>query len=469
MQARAEGSLAHGPLGKQILRFSLPLMISNVLQVLFNMSDVAVVGRFSGARALGAVGSTTILVSLFTGFLIGMGSGVNALVARYLGADSREETEHTVHTAAILCLLVGAVLLGLGLIFARPMLTLLHTKAELIDGAALYLHIYFLGMPAMALYNFGNGVLSAAGDTRRPLVYLLIAGILNVCLNLFFVIVCRMSEDGVALASILSQYLSAALILIALFRSREDYALRLRKLRLHAEKAKMLLNLGLSAGFQNAIFAVANLFIQSAVNSFPTVVVEGNSAASNADSLVYDVMAAFHTACASFIGQNFGAGHRDRIKKSYFISVSYSCAFGTVLGLLLVFFGSGFLAPRRRAGGYDPPEGHGLFLRRFGLHGLHDRSVTRTWQMRRADHYCDCRFLRVPRAVGLYGLCIFRNASVALSDVCFLVDDHGDRGDHLFPPHLSQADGLGTRGNLIPSKKLVCPIFREKEGAKHGC
>ena len=238
MQARAEGSLAHGPLGKQILRFSLPLMISNVLQVLFNMSDVAVVGRFSGARALGAVGSTTILVSLFTGFLIGMGSGVNALVARYLGADSREETEHTVHTAAILCLLVGAVLLGLGLIFARPMLTLLHTKAELIDGAALYLHIYFLGMPAMALYNFGNGVLSAAGDTRRPLVYLLIAGILNVCLNLFFVIVCRMSEDGVALASILSQYLSAALILIALFRSREDYALRLRKLCLHAEKAK---------------------------------------------------------------------------------------------------------------------------------------------------------------------------------------------------------------------------------------
>lgn len=344
MQARAEGSLAHGPLGKQILRFSLPLMISNVLQVLFNMSDVAVVGRFSGARALGAVGSTTILVSLFTGFLIGMGSGVNALVARYLGADSRKETEHTVHTAAILCLLVGAVLLGLGLIFARPMLTLLHTKAELIDGAALYLHIYFLGMPAMALYNFGNGVLSAAGDTRRPLVYLLIAGILNVCLNLFFVIVCRMSEDGVALASILSQYLSAALILIALFRSREDYALRLRKLRLHAEKAKMLLNLGLSAGFQNAIFAVANLFIQSAVNSFPTVVVEGNSAASNADSLVYDVMAAFHTACASFIGQNFGAGHRDRVKKSYFISVSYSCAFGTVLGLLLVFFGSGFLA-----------------------------------------------------------------------------------------------------------------------------
>ena len=206
------------------------------------------------------------------------------------------------------------------------------------------MRIYFLGMPAMALYNYGNGVLSAAGDTRRPLVFLLIAGILNVALNLFFVIVCNMSADGVALASILSQYLSAVLILIALFRSHEDYALHLKKLRLHGEKSRMLLTLGCSAGFQNAIFSIANLFIQGAVNSFPTVVVEGNSAASNADGLVYDVMAAFHTACASFIGQNYGAGHRDRVRKSYLISLTYSFALGTALGLALVFFGEGFLA-----------------------------------------------------------------------------------------------------------------------------
>ena len=344
METRTEGALAHGPIGRQILRFSLPLMLSNVLQVLFNMSDIAVVGRFSGPRALGAVGSTAILVTLFTGFLIGMGSGVNALVARYLGADSREETDQTVHTAAILCLIVGGVLLALGMVLARPLLELLHTKDELIDGATLYLHIYFLGMPAMALYNYGNGVLSAAGDTRRPLVFLLIAGILNVALNLFFVIVCNMSADGVALASILSQYLSAVLILIALFRSHEDYALHLKKLRLHGEKSRMLLTLGCSAGFQNAIFSIANLFIQGAVNSFPTVVVEGNSAASNADGLVYDVMAAFHTACASFIGQNYGAGHRDRVRKSYLISLTYSFALGTALGLALVFFGEGFLA-----------------------------------------------------------------------------------------------------------------------------
>lgn len=344
MEAKAEGRLASGPLGRQIMRFSLPLMLSNVLQVLFNMSDIAVVGRFAGSAALGAVGSTATLVALFTGLLIGMGSGINALTARYLGADNAEETDRTVHTAVILSVLLGALLLLIGLLLARPMLELLHTKDELIDGAALYLRIYFLGMPAMALYNFGNAVLSAAGDTRRPLIYLLIAGVLNVALNLFFVIVCRMGESGVALASILSQYLSATLILIALLRCREAYALRFSHLRLYGDKVRPLLSLGCSAALQNAIFGIANLFIQAGVNSFDAVVVEGNSAAANADSLVYDMMAAFHTACASFIGQNYGAGHRERVKRSYLISLAYSAAVGLTVGVALVLFGSGFLS-----------------------------------------------------------------------------------------------------------------------------
>ena len=344
MSANAEGSLTHGPLGRQILRFSLPLMFSNVLQVLFNMSDIAIAGRFSGPEALGAVGSTATLVTLFTGFLIGMGSGVNALVARCLGAGKREDTDQTVHTAAILCLLMGVLLLVLGLCLARPLLLLLHTKKKLIAGATLYLHIYFLGMPAMAMYNFGCAVLSAAGDTRRPLIYLLIAGVLNVGLNLFFVIVCQMSEDGVALASVLTQYLSTILILTALFRCRRDYALRISHLRLHGEKARQLLTLGCSAGFQNAVFSIANLFIQAGVNSFDAVVVEGNSAAANADPLVYDVMAAFYMACSSFIGQNYGAGKKDRIRKSYLISMGYSFGAGLALGLLLLAFGPAFLS-----------------------------------------------------------------------------------------------------------------------------
>ena len=232
METKAAGSLTHGRLGKQILAFSLPLMLSNVLQVLFNMSDIAVVGRFSGPIALGAVGSTATLVTLFTGFLIGLGSGINALVARFLGAGSREETQRTVHTALALSFIFGAVLLLLGELTAVPLLKLLGTKEELIDGATIYLRIYFLGMPAMALYNFGNAVLSAAGDTRRPLLYLLIAGILNVALNLFFVIVCGMSADGVALASILTQYLSSVLILIALVRTKDAYGVRPKCIRL---------------------------------------------------------------------------------------------------------------------------------------------------------------------------------------------------------------------------------------------
>lgn len=255
METKAAGSLTHGRLGKQILAFSLPLMLSNVLQVLFNMSDIAVVGRFSGPIALGAIGSTATLVTLFTGFLIGLGSGINALVARFLGAGSREETQRTVHTALALSLIFGAVLLLLGELTAVPLLKLLGTKEELIDGATIYLRIYFLGMPAMALYNFGNAVLSAAGDTRRPLLYLLIAGILNVALNLFFVIVCGMSADGVALASILTQYLSSVLILIALVRTKDAYGVRPKCIRLHRDKLAPLLTLCCSAGLQNAIFA----------------------------------------------------------------------------------------------------------------------------------------------------------------------------------------------------------------------
>ena len=284
--------MTRGPLGRQIFRFSVPLMVSNVVQVLFNMSDIAVVGRFAGSTALGAVGSTATLVTLFTGFLMGVGNGVNALTARFFGARDEENLQKTVHTALLLCLLLGALLGAAGSALCRPLLTALHTKKVLLPGATLYLRIYFIGMPAVALYNFGSAVLNAAGDTKRPLYILLGAGILNVLLNLFFVIVCKLSVAGVALASILSQYLSAALIILMLFRTRDGYGLRLARLRLDGSKAGALLKLGLPCGIQYSIFGLANLFIQIGVNSFDATVVAGNSAAANADSLVYDVMAA---------------------------------------------------------------------------------------------------------------------------------------------------------------------------------
>ena len=214
---------------------------------------------------------------------------------------------------------------------------------ELLDGAVLYIRIYFLGMPAMALYNFGNAVCSAFGDTKKPLYYLGAAGIVNIVLNLFFVIVCKMDVAGVAAASIISQYLSAFLILRALIKVGGDYALRLSKLRFDKRMAGYLIQIGLPAGLQNGIFQVANLFIQAGVNTFDATMVAGNSAAANADALLYDSMAAFYTACGSFMGQNYGAGKRKRVRNSYLVSLAYSFGIGTIGGIALVIFGRQFL------------------------------------------------------------------------------------------------------------------------------
>ena len=339
-----EMDMTSGPLWKKIMIFSLPLMASQLLQVLFNMADVAVVGRFASAYALGSVGSTTILVTLFTGLLIGMGSGVNVLVAQSLGARQSRDTMETVHTSFVLCTLAGILIGTAGFFLAEPMLALIKTKDELIEGAVLYFRIYSLGMPALGIFNFGNAVLSAQGDTRRPLVYLTAAGIANVFLNLFFVLLCNMSVDGVAYASIISQYLSAVLVLVRMAKSSGDCKLRLREVRLYPGKTKKILILGIPAGLQNAIFAVANLFIQSAVNSFDHVMVEGNSAAANADAIIYNVMAAFYTACSTFMGQNLGSCKYKRVIKSYFVSLTYSFAAGAVLGLALLLFGTEFLS-----------------------------------------------------------------------------------------------------------------------------
>ena len=337
-------TLTEGPLAKQIFLVSLPLALSNLLQVLFNMSDVAVVGRFAGSTALGAVGSTSTLVTLFTGFLIGLSNGINVLVARFYGARHPKDVEKTVHSAAIISAVAGVVLLLIGLLGSPAMLRLLNTKDDLLPGAILYLRVYFLGMPALALYNFGNAVFSAIGDTKKPLMYLSIAGALNIALNLFFVIVCQLSVMGVALASAISQCASAGLILHALTKVQDCYVLDVHKLHLDPDLTRSILGLGLPAGFQNAIFAIANLFIQAGVNSFDSLMVKGNSAAANADGLIYDCMAAFYMACASFMSQNYGAGKPDRVKKSFFISLVYSFGVGLILGGSLFFFGRSFLA-----------------------------------------------------------------------------------------------------------------------------
>ena len=337
--------MVHGSLYKKILLFSLPLVLSNVLQVFFNMADVIVVGKFGKDGALGAVGSTTTLVALFTGFLLGIGSGINAIVARYYGAKDNDAVKKSVHSSLLISLIAGAVLLVAGVSLAKPILKLLGTKQEFIDDATLYLRIYFLGMPALATYNCGNGIFSSVGNTRRPLVYLIIAGAVNVALNLFFVIVLKLNVVGVAIASIISQYVSGFLVIFALFRKKNEcYGLSFKSIKFYAPYAKEIAVLGISSAVQNAIFNLANLFTQSGVNSFNPDTVEGIVAAQNADALIYDIMAAFYTACSSFIAQNYGANERKRVKKSYFISTGYAFIVALVLGCFLVFAGHTFLA-----------------------------------------------------------------------------------------------------------------------------
>ena len=336
--------LTTGSIWSKMLFFSIPLVLTNLLQVLFNMADIAVIGQFAGSLSLGAVGSTATLVTLFTGILIGMAGGINVLVARYFGAKDKKSTVETIHTALLVSLAAGLIVLAVGAFFSKGILELMNTREELLSRAVLYIRIYFLGMPALALYNFGNAVCSAFGDTKKPLYYLGAAGIINILLNLFFVIVCKMDVAGVALASIISQYISAFLILRALVRSGEDYALRLSELRLNKRMAKYILQIGLPAGLQNGIFQLANLFIQAGVNSFDATMVAGNSAAANADALLYDSMAAFYTACGSFMGQNYGAGKRKRVRNSYLVSLAYSFGIGFVGGVCLVIFGRHFLS-----------------------------------------------------------------------------------------------------------------------------
>lgn len=338
-----EQDLTKGSLWKQIMLFSLPLVLSNVLQILFNLADIAVVGQFAGSMALGSVGSSSIFSSMFVGFFLGLGGGINVRTARCYGAQDYKALKTSVHSAAIVSILLGLLVMALGLVLSRPVLVLLGTKPELLDGAVLYIRIFLLGVPALAVFNFGNAVFSAVGDTKKPLRYLILAGIINVLLNLLFVLVFHWNVAGVALATALSQYLSASLVVIALLREPGDFGLRLAQLRLQKEAALEILRLGIPSGLQNCIFAVANLFIQAGVNTFDAIMVAGNSAASNADAIIYDVMAAFYTACASFMGQNYGARKKDRVLKSYFICTLYAFIAGAGLGVLLIMFGKTFL------------------------------------------------------------------------------------------------------------------------------
>ena len=439
--ARDNQDLTKGPLARKILFFSAPLIVSNLLQVLFNVADIAVVGRFAGASALGSVGSTTILVTMFTSFLIGVSGGINVLTALYLGSGDRKGVRETVHSAFLFSILTGLTLLLIGAIFSKGILELLNTKPELIDGAVLYIRIYFLGMPALAVYNFGNAVFSAAGDTKRPLKYLSMAGVVNIILNLFFVIVCKMDVAGVAVSSIISQYLSAAMISVALFRSGDIYGLHRSELRLNRNKTVNIIRIGIPAGLQNAIFQIANLFVQAGVNSFDATMVAGNAAAANADALVYDVMTAFYTACGSFMGQNFGAGNRKRVRNSYLISLAYSFGIGMIMGLGLVLFGHQFLS-LFSTDADDPIVHYGCLLWIFCFYGLYHHGFQSFGKEYDTDGDRYHRFLRIQSCLDLYSFCVFSYHIIPVFPLYIFMGDHSHCRNHLFCLHLQKKSVL---------------------------
>lgn len=328
-----EINMTEGPLLGKLVRFSLPLALSGVLQLLFNAADVVVVGRFAGNQALAAVGSTSALNNLIVNLFIGLSIGVNVLVARYYGAGQTKDLYETVHTSILTAAISGVVLIFLGMGLSRPLLQMMETPADVIDHSVLYMRIIFAGMPASMIYNFGAAVLRAVGDTQRPLYFLLTAGVINVVLNLFFVIVLQMGVAGVATATVISQCVSAALVVLCLVRSDGVYRLNIKGLRIYKRKLKEIARIGIPAGVQGSMFSISNVLIQSTINSFGSVAMAGSTAAGNIEGFVWTAMDAFTQATQSFVGQNYGAKKLGRIKKIMWQCMILVTGVGLVLGV----------------------------------------------------------------------------------------------------------------------------------------
>lgn len=333
-----EMDMCNGPILGKMLRFALPLMCSSMLQILFNAADIVVVGRFGAEHSIAAVGSNSSLINLLTNLFIGLSVGANVLVARYYGAKKSEDIKETVHTSMCISLLCGIVIAIIGIIMAPILLTWMNTPKEIIHSATTYLRIYFLGMPAMMIYNFGNAILRAVGDTKRPLYFLFAAGVINVILNLLFVIVFRLDVIGVATSTVISQTISAMLIVRCMMKEKGDFKLELKQLKITKAKLINILKIGLPAGLQGTIFSLSNVVIQSSVNLFGPYVVDGNSAAQNIESFVYFSMNAFHHATLSFTSQNMGAGKHERIGKILRTGLLCAIVAGVLTGGLVVIF-----------------------------------------------------------------------------------------------------------------------------------
>ena len=337
-KSKYEMDMCNGPILKKMLIFTLPLMLSSILQLLFNAADIIVVGRFAGDLSMAAVGSTSSLINLLVNLFIGLSVGANVLAARYFGAKHQKDLNDTIHTAMTISVVSGVFLAVSGMVGAPVILRIMNTPESVLGLAVTYIRVYFLGMPAMMIYNFGAAILRATGDTKRPMFFLILAGFINVILNLIFVIAFNMGVSGVALATTISQCVSAVLVVLCLMKSEDGMHLDVRKLRINRDKLKKILQIGLPAGFQGTLFSLANVVIQSSINSFGDTVVTGSSAASNIEGFVYVAMNSFYQATISFTSQNVGAGKYERVNKILYTALLCVAVVGLVLGNLSYIF-----------------------------------------------------------------------------------------------------------------------------------
>ncbi|HNX62973.1 MAG TPA: MATE family efflux transporter [Candidatus Limiplasma sp.] len=333
-----EMDMTTGSIFRKIVRYSIPLMLTGILQLLYNAADIIVVGQYSGKEALAAVGSTGSLINLLINIFMGLSVGTSVVVAQHQGAGNRHAVMETVHTSMALALICGFSIGLFGFLMAKPILLWMGSPEDVIDASSLYVRIYFLGMPANMLYTFGSAILRAVGDTKRPLYYLSVAGLVNIGLNLFFVIVLKMSVAGVALATIISQAISAVLVIHCLTHSTGTVRYIPKLTHLHREPLRQILHIGLPAGLQGSLFSISNVLIQSSVNSFGSVVMAGSAASSNLEGFVYTTMDSICQACLTFVGQNAGARRYSRVRRILWICMAVCTFVGVLTGGLFSLF-----------------------------------------------------------------------------------------------------------------------------------
>ena len=340
---RNEMDMTTGPLMKKLVAYAVPVVITGILQLMFNAADVIIVGRYAGRTALAAVGSTTSLINLLVNLFMMISIGVNVAVARYYGAHEPIEVSKTVSTAMAMSVIIGLFVCVFGIVASRPMLVMMESPADVLDQAALYLRIYFMGIPAFMVYNFGAAVLRAVGDTQRPMKFLTIAGIINVILNLITVVGFKMGVAGVAIATAVSQYVSAAFIVMSLVTTESCLHLEVKEMQIYKEKLIEILRIGLPAGLQSLLFSITNVMIQASVNTFGSTIMAGSSAASNIDGFIYTSMNAVTQTAMAFTGQNMGARKYQRIGRIMGSCMLLVTIVGGLMGAACSLFRNGLI------------------------------------------------------------------------------------------------------------------------------